>query len=500
MPGIKEYRVSKYFGMNNSKDASEVKGGEAALIENFLISTQGKLIRRPGLTLLGTDAGSAVGLGLTHYINGATKVQIKVETTTIKSLSGGAWSNMSGAGATGLTTGLEMNFCAATDYIYGFNGTDAVRKINDTTVTTAAGIPIGKWAVWWRNYLFVGGVAAYPNRIYFSNLGAPETFSANDYIDIEPGDGDVLTGAVGGSDKLTISKNYSFHYLVGAGTNTFAVYPIPVDFGCPSYRALRKVGTDVWCIDTEGRIRSVYRNQYGLMAGKDVSSDFMQGTQDTINKVELHNACSFFVNGIFGMAVPTGSSTVNDTVMLYDLFAPIPDTYSKWTLITGWNVACFDVMPTSTKDTLFVQSNQAVSDVYSWSGNTDNGTPIVATWLGPNVADESPGIRKRNLYLKWFGFPLGDYDADVYCSMDRSTFTKLGSLNLTDLGGAWGTFVWGTGVWGTVGTVMKKLHYSANNGKVVSKYRQLKLVYSETSDPAEIGTLLSYYKVLRFRL
>lgn len=500
MPQTKEYKVARFYGMNNSKDASSLVTGEAELIENFLVSTAGKLTRRDGLTLLGTDAGTNAGLGLGHRIVGATKTQFKVETTTIKVLSGGAWSNMSGAGATGLTTGLEMNFCSANDYVYGFNGTDDVRKINATDVVTAAGIPIGKWAVWWRNYLFVGGVAAYPNRIYFSNLNDPETFSVNDYIDIEPGDGDILTGAVGGSDKLTISKNYSFHYLVGYGTNTFAVYPIPVDFGCPSYRALQKVGTDIFCIDTEGRVRSVYRNQYGLMAGKDLSSDFLQKTQDTINKAALNKADSFFINGLFGMAVPTGSSTVNNLVMLYDIFAPIPDTYSKWTLITGWNPACFDVMPSSTKDTLYIQSNQAVSDVYSWSGNTDNGTVITATWIGANVADESPGIRKRNLYLKWFGFPLGNYNADVYCSMDRSTYTLLGSLNLTDLGGVWGTFVWGVGVWGTVGTVMKKLHYSANNSKVVSKYRQLKLIYSSNSDPCEIGTLVSYYKTLRFRL
>lgn len=486
--------------MNDSKDASEVKGGEAALVENFTLSIAGKLKRRDGLTLWGTDASTSPGLGLGHRIVGATKTQFKVETTTIKSLSGGAWSNMSGAGATGLTTGLDMNFCSANDYVYGFNGTDAVRKINDTAVTTVAGIPIGKWAVWWRNYLFVGGVAAYPSRIYFSNINTPETFSTSDYIDIEPGDGDWLTGAVGTSDKLTLSKKHSFHYLTGAGTNTFAVYPIPVDFGCPSYRALRKIGTDIWCIDTEGRIRSVYRNQYGLLAGKDLSSDYLQGTQDTINKAALNKACSFFLNGLFGMAVPTGNSTVNDTVLVYDLFAPIPDTYSKWVKFTGWNVACFDVMASSTQDTLYVQNNQNVSDVYYWGGNTDNGTVITGTWIGSNVADESPGIRKRNLYLKWFGFPLGNYNADVYCSMDRSNFTLLGSLNLTDLGGVWGVFVWGVGVWGSVGTVMKKLHYSNNNGKVVSKYRQIKLVYSSDSDAPEIGTLVSYYKVLRFRL
>lgn len=504
---IKEFKIARYYGMNNSRDASELRGSsndatgrEAELIENFLIRTSGKLIRRDGETSIGTDADTYVGLGLTHRVVGSTKTQIKVENTVIKSLSGGAWSAMSGAGATGLTAGLEMNFCQANDYVYGFNGTDNVRKIDATTVTTVAGIPVGKWAVWWQNYLFVGGVAAYPNRIYFSNLNTTETFSVDDYIDIEPGDGDFLTGAVGQTDKLTISKNYKFYYLTGSGTNTFSVTQVAVDFGCPSYRALRSVGTDVFCIDVDGAVRSVYRNQYGLMAGKDLSSDYLQLTQDSINKSALNKACSFLINGYFGMAVPTGTSLINDTVMLLDISAPVPDIYSHWTVITGWTPACFDVMFSSTEETLYIQDATAISEVYSWSGNTDNGTTITATYISANVADESPGIRKRNLYLKWFGFPLGDYDADVYSSIDRSEFTNIGSLNLLGNSGVWGTFVWGVGIWGSVGTVMDKIHYGANNGKTVGKYRQLKLVYANSSDACEIGTLVSYYKVMRFRL
>ena len=136
MPQIKEYKVAKYYGMNNSKDSTALVTGEAELIENFLVSIGSKLIRRDGLTLIGTDASTNAGLGLGHRIVASTKTQFKVETTTIKYLTGGAWSNMSGAGATGLTTGLEMNFCSANDFVYGFNGTDDVRKLNATDAVT----------------------------------------------------------------------------------------------------------------------------------------------------------------------------------------------------------------------------------------------------------------------------------------------------------------------------------------------------------------------------
>lgn len=497
---LREFKFTKYYGMNNTKSPIELGSFEAENIENWLIRYQGKLVRRNGLTLLGNDTGSNKVLGLTHYISGATKAQIRVVTTQLEVLSAGTWSAMSGAGATGLTTGLDMNFCFANGYLYGFNGTDTVRKANNTTVTTVAGIPVGKFAVWFRNYMFVGGVAAYPNRIYFSNLGDPETFSADDYIDVEPGDGDELTGLISNSpDKLTITKKYSVHYLTGAGTNTFAVYVVTRDFGIASHRSLVPVGQDVWGINSEGRIVSIYRNQYGLLSGKDMSSEFIEETINGLNMSGLNKVCAATLDGYILFAVPVGASTYNNLVLVYDVDAPVPASMSKWVTFTGWSPSVFDVYSPAGIDILYMGEGQADSKCYSWAGNTDNGTVITATWEGPEMEFESEGSLKRHRQIKIWGEALGNFDLSVYASLDNATYTDIGNLNLSATGGTWNTSVWGSFLWGAIGSVTERLHFSTNGGAVKGFKAQLKFIYNANSGSPSILSHSIYYTPLRWR-
>ena len=493
MPNRRELAITKYYGLNTTTAPVNLTY-EATILENLLIRNLGKLTVREGSTLLGNDTGNYRQLGLTHWVSGATKVQIKVENTLIQKLST-TWSTMSGAGATGLTADKDMNFCFANGYLYGFNATDAVRKINDTTVTTVAGIPVGSWAIWWRNYMFVGGVAAYPNRVYFSNLSDPETYSVNDWFDIEPGDGDSLTGGIALKDKILFAKSRAWYYMTGSGTNTFAIYPITYDFGACSYRSIINFGNDIWCVDMEGRIRSVLRNQYGLFNGQDMSED-LNGTLATINKSELHNVCAGEKDGYLLFAVPTGSATTNTMILCYDNDAPVANGKSKWSTFTGWYPSVFD----SFDEQLYFGEGRADGKVYSWSGNTDNGTAIACHWRGAQLEIDSEGQKKRFLMLKWFAFPLGNYNATITASIDEQSFGTLGSFNLSPTSPLWGDVgaVWGTGVWGVTGAIRDTFHYSTG-GRVIGTKVQNDLVYGSSNGQAEFGTHSIYYEVKRFR-
>lgn len=487
----KEFPVNKYYGLNTTMAPVNL-GYEATVLENFLFRAVGKITVREGKTLIGNDTGSKKQLGLTHWINGSTKVQIKVEDTLIQSLSSGTWSTMTGG--TGLTAGKEMNFCFANNFLYGFNGTDAVRKINDTTVATAGGIPVGKWGVWWRNYMFVGGVTAYPNRVYFSNVGTPETYSSNDWFDIEPGDGDFLTSGIGVKDKILFSKQGAWYYLVGGGTNTFSIYPITYDFGACSYRSVISFGNDIWCVNMEGNVMSVLRNEYGLFNGQNMSGGFIKGTIDTINKKNLESVCAGTKDSYLLFAVPTGASTTANLVLCYDNNAPVANGKSKWSTFTGWTPSVFDTYD----EELYFGEAKDDGKVYSWSGDTDNGTAIACIWQGPQHKIDSLGQKKRFKLLKWFAFPLGDYEATISASLDEELFVELGKLNLAPSSGLWGATVWGTFTWGVAGQVKNQYHYSVA-GKVIGTVIQHKLEYTSSHGPAEFGGHSIYYEDKHFR-
>lgn len=489
----KELVITKYYGINNTTAAVNLTY-EATDIKNFLLKNLGKLTVRKGATLLGNDTGSYKQLGLTHWSVGDTDIQIKVENTVIQKLSTGTWSTMTGG--TGLTAGLDMNFCFANGFLYGFNGTDGVRKIDNTEATEIATIPIGKWGVWWRNIMFIGGVTAYPNRVYVSGIGTPETFGANDWFDIEPGDGDFLTGGIALKDKVIFAKQRAVSYLVGSGTNTFAVYPITYDFGVCNYRSLITYGNDVWCIDMEGKVRSIIRNQYGLFNGADMSSEFLETTIESINTNALDGVCAGFDGSNLYFAVPSGASTTNDLVLVYNGDAPIPNGRSKWTTITGWHPSVFDNL----NNVLYFGEGRADSKVYSNTGDTDNGAAIACEWLGPQLKLDSEGQKKRFTYLKWFAFPSGDYDVAVYASIDENIFSLMGNLNLSPASPLWGATgaVWGTGVWGVSGQVKETFHYSTS-GRVLGSKVQHKLIYSSSNGQNEIGSHSIYYQVKRWR-
>lgn len=497
MKNLKEYQQLKYYGMNDTTGPLVLNGYEGTLIENWLIRFQGKLTRRMGQTQLGADTGTTGVNNITHWVSGTTNIAIKAIGKTLKSLSGATWANH-GAAPT-FTTAGDINFCFAAGYLYAFNGNDSPKKVGQTTSADVATIPAGAWAVWFRNYMFVGGVASYPNRIYFSNLGDPETYTAADYIDIEPGDGDALTGGiVSGPDKIFFTKRHSVHYLTGAGTNTFSVYPLVKDFGIASFRSLVNVGGDVWGVTPGGEIMSLLKNQYGLYSGQDMASGYLNNTLSTLNQQVLNKSCASFINGYVFIAVATGASTSNNLVLVYDTEAPITSKYSKWVKFTGWDITCFDKNNYATEEELFM-GNADNDKVLKWSGNTDDGTVITATWVGAEQEFESVGSLKRFRQIKVAGFPLGNFNLAVYASIDNATYTDLGDFNLSNTGGVWNTSVWGAFLWGAIGIIKKRFHFSDNNGKVNGYKCQLKFVYNANSDEPSVGTHSIYYTPRRFR-
>jgi len=494
---LKEYQQKHYYGMNDTTAAIALKGFEASYISNWLVTNQGKLTRREGQTEVGTDAGTTGVNAVSHWQSGSTNIRIKVINKTIKSLSGSTWSNH-GAAPTFTSSG-EVNFTFANDFLYAFNGADSPKKVGQTTSANVATIPSGAFAVWYRNFLFVAGVAAFPNRLYFSNLGDPETFTASDYIDIEPGDGDTITGLIiSGPDKIFATKNRSVHYLTGSGANTFQVFPLVRDFGIVSHRSLVNVGKDVWGITPDGRVMSLLRNEYGLYSGKDMTHDFLDTTIHGINQQALSGACSAFIHNHILFAVPNGASTTNNLILVYDTGAPIPGQYSHWTLITGWDIADFDVNLVDTKELLFM-GNAQDDKVLTWEGNTDDGTVITATWIGAELELDSVGSIKRFRQLKTTGDSLGDFDLQLWASVDNGTFINIGELNLSAQGGIWGTSVWGAFQWGTVGLVKSRVHFSDNAGKVNGYKVQLKFIYAENSDEPEVGVHSVYFSEKRWR-
>jgi hypothetical protein len=96
-----------------------------------------------------------------------------------------------------------------------------IRKWNGTAWSVVAGSPAGQAIGVWETRLVVGGeTTGSESRVSFSNAGNAEVFGANDWVDINPNDGDYITSIQTYQDKLFVFKNRRFAVFYGVSIDS----------------------------------------------------------------------------------------------------------------------------------------------------------------------------------------------------------------------------------------------------------------------------------------
>lgn len=95
-------------------------------------------------------------------------------------------------------------------------GDTTMRKYDGTTLSTSTGKPKFIAVTPWSNRLVQGHFAAAADTpsgangststVFFSDAGAPETYGANNYVHLRPGDGEQITGVVTWRDLTFVFK------------------------------------------------------------------------------------------------------------------------------------------------------------------------------------------------------------------------------------------------------------------------------------------------------
>lgn len=78
----------------------------------------------------------------------------------------------------------------------------------------------------------------YPNRVRWSHPGDAGSWRTNDWIDVEPNDGDVITGLCQFRDQLLVFKRHSVHAIFGYSPDTFQVVNVADTVGAVSQAAI----------------------------------------------------------------------------------------------------------------------------------------------------------------------------------------------------------------------------------------------------------------------
>jgi hypothetical protein len=470
-------------GMNDADEIDQLRDEEAVLIQNAYVSSIGALEKRAGMTAVGDDTGSTAITGLTGWReDDGTKWILSTTGTNLRYLNSTTWDTMD----SGFTTGLDTEYVIANNKMYIFNGTDNTHSWDGASVVLNSGlvdlgsttVPKAKYGMWWKNYMFMAGESdlngtTYPSRVWFSNIGDADTWTTGtDYFDVGLSDGQEITGIGLLGEYLVVFKRKSIYVLTGSGPADWRLsgtvnnlVNVENSVGCVSHRSIVQIGNDLWFMSDDG-IRSLRRNEEGGSPLTGIVSGNIQGTIDSLNPSALDKICATLYDKRVYYAMPTGSSTYNNIVMVADTRITLDKPYNPfpWTKYTGWQPAVFAVHRPSSQLTLYFGNGSADSKVFiGETGSTDvaavgtlaNSGKIDFDYRSKMIDLRQPEMDKTFRFMKVGVQSGGDYDVTVYTSVDGQVYTNRGVINLSS-GDLWNTGVWDTATWGYQGEIKKK--------------------------------------------
>lgn len=254
--------------------------------------------------------------------------------------------------ASGLETGKVPSYETFDDLLIMASDStvDVPRSWDQTTAQNLAGSPPKfSWCVKHKNRLWAGGVPAFPSRLYYSGNTDPEDWSGSGSgsIDIDPNDGDVLTGARSHKDELIVFKGPnkgSIHRITGSaptGSDGFARKNFVNGLGACWHNAIFNFGDDLGFVSQYGSVHSLAATaSYGDFFEASLSRPInIGGIRTYLNYSRLRYiwAATDPLNGLVYITASWDANATNNRCIVMD-FRSAPDVI-RWAKLPAYACA-----------------------------------------------------------------------------------------------------------------------------------------------------------------
>lgn len=450
---------------------SDTKVWMADIVNAFI--EENKIIKRGGYSQIGNAPESKAILGQErHEPYGGSKYILRARNNSgdsnsvVEGWSGsGNWSTLTSA--TSQTAGSKHNFFTAESatYILTEDNDTVLKTTNGTSASTVSGAPAGIDGAWFHNYAFIFGTSANPDRLYFSDLGDPDTWdTGNQYIDVNPGDNEPIQKLAVLNDQLLIFKASRVWALTGFGTADFTVDDLGervTKVGTVAPGSVVETGNDVYYLSYRGQtphFRSVRRTNDGSIVDGGVISDVITGTMDRLTTSQLSKVDGEFDGRRVWWAVPTDTSTTNNEVLVFDTLT------QGWTRMTGINASVIHLSTISGSAQLYFGSSESDGKSHHLDGGGDDDGDAIDFQVKTPFYYPAPGHKCKFKYLYITADSSQDVDLDVDYSLDGFTFNDLATVSLTGLGAAFGYAIWGVSKFGSTTLSKERLDDAGGTG------------------------------------
>lgn len=250
----------------------------------------------------------------------------------------------------GLTSGAVPSYFTFDDLLIfsSDSTTDVPRSWDQTTAQNLAGTPPRfSFGCAHKNRAWAAGVYALPSRLYYSANTDPEDWTGvgSGGIDIDPNDGDIITGLVSHKNDLWVFKGPnrgSIHRITGSsptGSDGYSRIPFVVGLGACWHNAIFRFGDDIGFVSQYGSVHSLSATAaYGDFFEAALSRPINRWINDHLNRNRLRyiSAATDPFNGFVLITMSIDANSTNNVCLAMD-YRGAPNVI-RWSRIPAYRM------------------------------------------------------------------------------------------------------------------------------------------------------------------
>lgn len=367
---------------------------------NLVFEFDGGLHKAPGTTALNetTLGASTPVMGIYDYWRqgtSGTPTQRRIVhhgTVIYQDAGSGTFSSL----FTGMSEGAIPQYSTFKDLLITANDstTDVPKSWDGSTAANLAGTPPRfSFSIPHRGRQWAAGNYSAPSRLYYSVADNPEDWSGagSGSIDIDVGDGDMITGLLSWKSQLIIFKGpnkLSIHRLDGSTPSDFVRTPWITGISAAWQNSIFPMGDDFGFISPRGTVHSLKAtSSYG-----DYTQSYLSYPINTYCREELnHNRSRYWcaatdsLHGYTLIPVTRSGQTTNDRCLMMDWrFMAQGEQWPRWSLWDFGNFASVaQVIDTNARPRLFTGGYDGFVYKMDQTTRTHKNTSINYDWATP---------------------------------------------------------------------------------------------------------------------
>jgi hypothetical protein len=372
-----------------------------------------------------------------------------------------------------IASGLSNNpfsFETFNSKVYMSNGVDNYRSWDGTTLVEFASAPKGKFLRLYKDTMWVSGITGTPDRVYSSAPGDPENFPVANWVDINKGDGDEVSGLASDGQFLVPFKTRRTFAIYDPVT--FANRVVDIEKGCESHFSIISFEGQIFFLSRRGLCQYLGDSPSRFISFR-IDPIFMQ---EVVDLTKLNRAYAYTTRARVGWVLPEVSTGLLSLQIEYYPRLIADEGGVGPFVFHRMPAQCFTRVRKGTTDRLYGGHNSAPKALWLFSdAGDDDGVPFQGMVETGAFDFQNGGITKYIRRMRFMG--RGEFIVQLKRDFEGAVYRT----HLVDLRGVadeWDvTDEWGTGIWSSGPTVAAE---QAVNTDVYCRYLAFRLLDSSS--------------------